>query len=57
MAKHVFAKLAALLLAAALLIASAVPAFAGEKTNVKCVTVKDKTTGYTTIVCGEGGWE
>ena len=57
MAKQVFAKLAALLLAVALLIATALPAFAGGKLNEKCVTVKDKTTGYTTITCGDGGWE
>jgi hypothetical protein len=57
MAKQVLAKLAALLLAVALLITTALPAFAGGKDNVKCVTVKHKATGTTTITCGEGGWE
>jgi len=56
MARQVFAKIAALLLAVALLIATALPAFAGGDPT-KCVKVKDKVTGYTTITCPDGSWE
>ena len=56
MTRQVFAKIAAFLLAIALLIATALPAFAGGDPT-KCVRVKDKATGYVTITCPDGSWE
>jgi hypothetical protein len=56
MARSVFARIAALLLALALLIANALPAFAATDPT-KCVRVKDKVTGYTTITCPDGNWD
>ena len=57
MANKMFAKLAAVVLAVALLIASTVPAFAGGKDQTSCVKVRDKATGLTTITCPDGSWD
>ena len=56
MANRITAKIVALILAVLLLLASVVPALAGSKTS-SCYTVKDKSTGLTTVVCPDGSWD
>jgi hypothetical protein len=56
MTNRMFSQLAALVLAIALLIASAVPALAGKDPS-DCYKVRDRSTGLTTIVCPDGSWD